>query len=291
MFHGLSAFPLTPVNENEIDEAALAGLIQQLVTAGVDSIGVLGSTGSYAYLSRDERRRVLTRAVAEGGDIPVMAGIGALRTREVLQLADDAQQAGAQALLLAPVSYQPLTEEEVFTLFADVSRASSLPICVYDNPGTTHFTFSDELHQRIAQFHNVASIKIPGGDAAQRAPRLRALLPATVSIGVSGDAFAVGGLTAGCDLWYSVLGGLFPTVCLPIARAALAGDGAQAQALSHRLAPLWALFSRYGSIRVVATLARRLGYTNGFALPRPLLPLDDAGNRAVEDILPLLVSG
>lgn len=106
-----------------------------------------------------------------------MTGIGALRTRDVQQLADDAQQAGAQALLLAPVSYQPLTENDVYQLFAAVSRTSSVPICVYDNPGTTHFTFSDELHAQIAQFHNVKSIKIPGEDAAERTARLRALLP------------------------------------------------------------------------------------------------------------------
>lgn len=68
MFRGLSAFPLTPVSENSVDESAFAVLIQRLVTAGVDSIGVLGSTGSYAYLSRKERRQVLTRALAEAGD-------------------------------------------------------------------------------------------------------------------------------------------------------------------------------------------------------------------------------
>ncbi|MGF7001169.1 dihydrodipicolinate synthase/N-acetylneuraminate lyase [Paraburkholderia sp. GAS32] len=85
----------------------------------------------------------------------------------------------------------------------------SVPLCVYDNPGTTHFEFTDELHGRIASLPNVASIKIPGvpsdlGEAVARVNRLRALIPSNVSIGVSGDAFGATGLNAGCDAWYSV---------------------------------------------------------------------------------------
>ena len=51
IFEGLSAFPLTPMDEHAIDEAAFVGLVARLAEAGVDSIGALGSTGSYAYLS------------------------------------------------------------------------------------------------------------------------------------------------------------------------------------------------------------------------------------------------
>ena len=57
MFSGLSAFPLTPMDETGIDEAAFTTLISRLASAGVDSIGALGSTGSYAYLNRDERNQ------------------------------------------------------------------------------------------------------------------------------------------------------------------------------------------------------------------------------------------
>ena len=77
---GLSAFPLTPVTDDPtggIDEAAFSRLIARLAEARVDSITVLGSTGSYAYLNADERRRVIELAVAAAGDVPVIAGIGA----------------------------------------------------------------------------------------------------------------------------------------------------------------------------------------------------------------------
>lgn len=114
---GLSAFPLTPIADDTVDERAFARIVERLATGDVDSITALGSTGSYAYLDRDERRRAVELAVAAAGEVPVLAGIGHVRTREVLLHADDAQAAGAAALLLAPVTYQALTDDEVFQLF------------------------------------------------------------------------------------------------------------------------------------------------------------------------------
>lgn len=99
MLTGLSAFPLTPMDEQGIDEAAFIRLVERLAGAGVDSLGVLGSTGNYAYLTPSERRRIARLAVAHAGNVPVIIGISALRTRDVLELADDAQEAGASALL------------------------------------------------------------------------------------------------------------------------------------------------------------------------------------------------
>lgn len=60
LFTGLSAFPLTPFRDDQVDEGAFVGLIRRLATSGVDSITVLGSTGSYAYLNADERARLLS---------------------------------------------------------------------------------------------------------------------------------------------------------------------------------------------------------------------------------------
>ena len=276
MFSGLSAFPLTPMNEVRIDETAYDRLIQRLASAGVDSIGALGSTGNYAYLSRQERARVARLAVSHAGDVPVIVGIGALRSKDVLLLAEDAQQAGAAAVLLAPVSYQPLTEDEVYRLYETVSNAISVPLCVYDNPRTTQFAFSDRLLGRIAQLPNVASMKIPGvstdlAETQVRVERLRALVPPEVSIGVSVDAFAAAGLSAGCDLWYSVIGGLFPNAALQITRAAQSGDHDRARQLSSKLDPLWQLFARHnGSLRCMAAAAELMGLVDQPCLPLPL---------------------
>jgi 4-hydroxy-tetrahydrodipicolinate synthase len=278
MFHGLSAFPLTPMNENGIAETAFVHLVERLVEAGVDSICALGSTGSYAYLTLAERMHVAQLAIDRAAGVPVMIGIGALRTRDVLALARHAQEAGAAGVLLAPVSYQKLTDDEVFGLYETVTRSLSIPLCVYDNPGTTHFDFSDQLHGRIAQLPHVGSIKIPGvpvdPDAAiDRVQRLRNLIPSHITIGVSGDRFGATGLNAGCEAWYSAIGGLFPKAALAITRAAQAGNAEEAVRLSGHLEPLWEMFSQHGSLRVVAAAAELSGLVASPSLPLPLKAL------------------
>lgn len=290
MFHGLSAFPLTPMNEDAIDEAAFARLLERLALARVDSICVLGSTGNYAYLSMAERKRLAELALDHASDVPMMVGIGALRTRDVLALAEHAQKAGAGAVLLAPVSYQKLTDEEVFGLYEAVTRSLSVPLCVYDNPGTTHVTFSDELHGRIAQLPRVGSIKIPGvpaeAEAArERVQRLRALIPPHVTIGVSGDAHGAAGLNAGCDAWYSAIGGLLPAPLLAITRAAQAGNAGEASRLSGHLQPLWALLQRHGSLRVAAAAAELLGLVASPSLPLPLQALAGEDRQQLSRVL------
>ncbi|KRF44026.1 dihydrodipicolinate synthase family protein [Paenibacillus sp. Soil787] len=81
MFTGLAAFPLTPMNERGINEQALIQLLKRLTSAKVDSFGVLGSTGSYVYLNREELLRVTQLVMEYAEGIPVMIGISTLRTK------------------------------------------------------------------------------------------------------------------------------------------------------------------------------------------------------------------
>ena len=291
MFTDLSAFPLTPLHDDSIDERAYAGLIERLAAAGVDSITALGSTGSYAYLNPDERRRAARIALRNAGEVPVFVGVGALRTSQVLDLARDAEQAGASGLLVAPVSYQSLTDDEVYGLYEELAEATPLPVIVYDNPGTTHFEFSDALYSRVAQLPNIVSIKIPGlpadPDAArERVGRIRAAVPDRVTVGISGDRSAATGLNAGCDAWYSVIAGTVPEPALTITRAARSGDAATATAESERLQPLWDLFAEHGgSFRVVAAIAELAGLVKPNSIPRPLRGLrGDARERVARVI-------
>ena len=278
MFTGLSAFPLTPLDAaGSIDEPAFERLVGRLAEAGVDSIGALGSTGSYAYLTREERARVAQLAVGAAGDVPVMVGIGAVRTEHVLAHAHDAQVAGAAAVLLAPVGYQALTEDEVYGLYADVTAELSVPLCVYDNPGTTHFAFSDDLHARVAALGGVRAIKLPGDGVAARIATLRPRVPEHVALGMSGDWFAAAALAGGADVWFSVIGGLFPEAALAIVR--------EGEPASERLEPLWALFRRHGSVRVMGTAAALLGLAGERNLPRPLRLLEGDARAELEAAL------
>ncbi|HWK46539.1 MAG TPA: dihydrodipicolinate synthase family protein [Stellaceae bacterium] len=289
LFEGLSAFPITPTDANgRVDLEALRGLLARLLAAGVDSIGLLGSTGSYPYLTRAERRRTIEAAVEQArGRIPILVGIGALRTDEAVRLSQDAEAAGAAAGLLAPVSYTPLNDDEVFEHFATVARASSLPLCIYDNPGTTHFAFSPALIGRLSQLPNLHAVKSPAPGAETIADHLRGLrevIPKGFSLGCSVDWHATEALLAGAGTWYSVAGGLFPEPCLKIVRAALSGEAAEARRLNAEMRPLWDIFKQFSSLRVVYAAANLLDICHAVP-PRPILPLPDAAQRKVAEVI------
>ncbi|MEG3135108.1 dihydrodipicolinate synthase family protein [Rouxiella sp. T17] len=293
MLKGLCAFPLTPLKDGEIDEKAFTLLIENLLEANVDSIGALGSTGSYAYLTREQRKHATEWAVKAAGKLPVITSIGSVRFEEVLQLADDAQKAGVSGVLMAPVSYQKLRSEEVFELYRLVTRELSVPLCLYDNFSTTGFEFTDELLIELAQLPNMGSIKLGSlpatrDEAERRLTRLRSAIPSTVTLGISGDAQSPRGLLAGCDVWYSVLGGLFPRYTRRLARAAMAGDEALVNRLSQKLDPLWALFARHGSLRVVAAMAEMQGKVQAPCLPKPLNALQGTERALLQQALQTL---
>lgn len=276
MFRGVSAFPLTPLSGGQFDEQAFIKLLRPLVEAGVNSLGILGSTGSYAYLTLEERARITRCAVEHADGIPVMVSIGALRLDDILRLADDAQSAGVQGVLMAPVSYQRLTEDEVYRLYETVTRQLSVPLCVYDNPATTGFAFSNAFMLAVAALPHIGSVKF--GRLPEDFSRLRAAIPESVTMGISGDWQAAAALKTGFDVWYSVIAGVFPQTALAIARSTECAE-------SDRLEPLWELFRRYGSLRVMAAAAEIKGKVAAPALPFPLQTIGGEPREALARII------
>lgn len=274
-FDGLIAYPITPAGaDGRVDTPALQRLLDRLAVAGVQGVGLLGSTGTYPYLTRAERRRATEAAVETlAGRVPLLVGVGALRTDEAVALASDARSAGADAGLLAAVSYIPLRDDEVFAHYEAVA-ASGLPICIYDNPGTTGFTFSPALIARLSQVPGIQAAKIPAPEANGPAAlaALRAGCAPGFRVGCSVDARAAEALLAGADAWHSVAAGLFPRACLAVSAAARAGDAAEARRLNSAMQPLWDLFAAHTSLRVIYAAAGHLSLCTT-ALPRPLLPL------------------
>ncbi|NEJ72267.1 dihydrodipicolinate synthase family protein [Rhizobium phaseoli] len=284
-FHGLSAFPPTPADiDGRVDTESLCRLLEPLCEAGVASIGLLGSTGIYAYLTREERRRAVEAAVeCVNGRVPILVGVGALRTDHAQDLASDAEAAGVDALLLAPVSYSPLTQDEAYEHFLAVTKAAKLPLCIYNNPGTTHFTFSRDLLQRLSAIETIRAVKMPLPADGDLQGELAALREETnLAIGYSGDWGAGQALLSGADAWYSVIGGLLPRIALALTKAAMAGNGEETHRLDRLFQPLWETFKAFGSIRVIYMLVEHLSLGRA-ELPRPLLPLGSADRQRVLD--------
>lgn len=293
MFHGLSAFPLTPLDASGgIDTRTLGRILEEIVAAGPASIGLLGSTGGYAYLSSEQRRNVLRVAVeVVAGRVPLLVGVGAIRTEEAVALAGDAKAAGADGLLLAPVSYLPLTDQEVFEHVKAVAETGRLPLCIYNNPTTTRFTFGEDLIGRLAALPHVAAVKMPlpaDRDIAGELARLRACGNHGLAIGYSGDWGCAEALLDGADAWFSVAAGLLPAPAVALTRAAQAGNRSEVRRIDAAFHRLWALFQTHGSFRVMHSLAGLCGF-GVLVPPRPILPLpasvEDEIRGALTDLL------
>ncbi|WP_031393073.1 dihydrodipicolinate synthase family protein [Sphingomonas sp. STIS6.2] len=289
LFNGLSAFPPTPADtDGVVDTATLGVLIERLVEAGVDSICLPGSTGIYAYLDRAERVRAVAAAVEAVNDqVPLLIGVGALRSSWAVELARDAERAGASGLLLAPVSYAALTDREVAAHYRAVAGATALPLCIYNNPSTTNFTFSEALIAELASVPGIEAIKMPlpaESDYAGELARLRARTPETFSIGYSGDWGVAPSLLAGGDAFYSAVAGLLPDPMLRLTRAAQRGDAEETGTIDAAFAPLWALCKAHGSLRIMYAIAGRLSLAIGDP-PLPVMRVQAGVVAAVEAAL------
>ncbi|QPB24618.1 dihydrodipicolinate synthase family protein [Rhizobium sp. 007] len=286
---GLSKFPITPMKrDGQIAADALRGLIARLCAAEVDSIGLLGSTGTHTDLARKERRRALALALEEtGGRLPVVVGVGALRTDEDVRLAQDSKALGA-AGLLATVSYAPSRRMKSSSTSRPLPMRAVCQSFIYDNPGTTHFRFTPALVGRLAKVSGTVAIKNPTDKSDEIGGHLagqRGITPDDFSIGYSGDWNATEAMICGADTWYSVL-----------------AEGGHAQHLSpHRNGcsnrrycrsaparcrpePVWDLFRQFSSLRSVYALADSLGISQAEP-PRPILPLSELA-QAQDCLLP-----
>lgn len=288
LFSGLSAFPITPMTSGgEVIAPDLQRLVRRIEAGGAASVGLLGSTGTYMFLSRDERRRAVAAAVEVAVSIPIIVGVGAMRTDEAQALAHDAATEGAAGLLLAPVSYTPLTEEEVFRHFLAVASATDLPLCIYSNPGTTNLTFSPDLVARLTAIPSIAAIKLPlpaNGSIASDLAAFRAAAP-ELSIGYSGDWGCKEALLAGADCWYSVAGGLFPEQAAALTAAAMKNDRETADRCDDVFVDLWKLFREQGSLRLMYAAANMMGLTQAQP-PKPLQPLEETLQARLARVLP-----
>ncbi|MCG7286461.1 dihydrodipicolinate synthase family protein [Cellulomonas sp. ACRRI] len=271
-------------HEGEVVIDPLERLVDDAVAAGASGVAVLGSTGGWPYLTAGERRLVVEAAVeAAAGRLPVVAGVGAFTTDEVIVHTIVAERAGASAVLLPTLAYLPLTDDEVLGLVADVADAARVPVWLYHNPVSTTFRYSVETLVRAAQVPGVGGVKDRGSDAGElrdRVAALRAAVPDTVEVGCSGDVLGVEGLLAGAHTWHSGLASVLPAWYVAVAHAAAAGRADEARARMARLAPVAELVASLGGPRAVHALAGVLGTDLG-RLPAPLRPVDDAGTAAL----------
>ena len=146
--HGIIAYPVTPFAADPaatIDTEKLSALVDRLVVAGVHAIAPLGSTGELAYLDEAEFDTVVdTTIAAVDGRVPVVVGVSDVTTAKTTRRAQYAQRAGADAVMVLPVSYWKLSEREILQQFLSIGDAIGIPIMMYNNPATSGVDMSPD---------------------------------------------------------------------------------------------------------------------------------------------------
>src|ERR671934_2488251 len=139
-FHGVLPALITPFTEDgsAIDTDSLAAIVDRLIDAGVAGLVPGGSTGEFTTLTNSERRQLVEATVeAAAGRVPVVAGTGALSTRETVELSVHAERAGAAAVMVVPPFYDAPKWHELKAHYEAVADAIQIPIMYYNLPSAT----------------------------------------------------------------------------------------------------------------------------------------------------------
>ena len=152
MFKGLMPAMVTPFDERgEVDLEATEAVVERFIDAGVDGISPLGSTGESTHLAADERRRFTEDVVRiVGGRVPLVVGVGAAGTKEMVEFARHAEDVGADAVLVVSPFYWKVGKEALFRHFAAVAESVNIPVVIYNLPMLTGIDLSPSLIARIA---------------------------------------------------------------------------------------------------------------------------------------------
>ena len=283
--HGIVAYPITPFGEAGIDTDRLAGLVDTMVNAGVHAIAPLGSTGESAYLSFEEWKAVVDATVAAvAGRVPVVVGSSDLTTAGTVARAEYAQEAGATAVMVIPVSYWALNEREIVQHYTSVSDAISIPIMAYNNPATSGIDMSPTLlNQMFESVANVKMVKESTGDI-QRMLDLKELSSGELPFYNGSNPLVLKALLAGASGWCTAAPCLRPAPAIALYEAAAAGDTARATEIYEELLPLLSFIVSKGLPTAVKSGLDIMGEPAG--VPRlPLLPLDAENRTQLESIL------
>jgi 4-hydroxy-tetrahydrodipicolinate synthase len=228
----------TPFKHEQIDEAVFARFCQWQIGQGVWGLVVNGTTGEAPTLTLDEQRRLIRIAVdAAQGQVPVIAGVGSNATAHVVELAHNAERAGADGLLVVTPYYNKPSQEGLYRHFHAVHDATALPLLLYDVPSRTGCTLTLDTIARLAELPRIIGLKDATGDLT-RPIALRRMLGERFRLLSGDDATALDYFGLGGDGCISVLSNAVPKLCNRLFLACFCGEPEEARALERRLRPL-----------------------------------------------------
>ena len=279
MFTGTGTALVTPFRaDGSLDEATLRRLVQRQIDAGIDFLVPCGTTGESPTLTHEEHLRVVEITVELAkGKVPVLAGAGGYNTAEVISLARELTDLGADGILSVTPYYNKPTQEGLFQHYRAIAEAISLPIILYSVQGRTGVNIETGTVNRLAGIENIVGIKEASGNVSQMAAILNAV-PDDFIVLSGDDAITLPLIALGGRGVISVVSNEIPREMSQLTRLALQGDFQGAREIHRRFHPLMEInFVESNPIPVKAALAEM-----GLLKPVWRLPLvpPKAENRA-----------
>ena len=178
-FSGSYTVTVTPFTEGgkSIDYPAWGRFLDWQLASGVPGIIILGTTGEFLTITDDERGAFVEATVKHiAGRIPVLVGAMNAYTPNAVRNAKQAQDLGADGLMIIPPYYYTPTEDEIFNYYKAICEGCDLPIMLYNNPYTSNVDMSAKLVGRLTRaFDQIRYIK----EASQRIERIHAIIRET----------------------------------------------------------------------------------------------------------------
>lgn len=284
-FEGVYPYLVSPIAaDGSVDAPVLTRLCDDLIEAGVHGLVPLGSTGEFAYLSWPQRRRVVEVVVAAArGRVPVIAGVAATTTAEVVRQTHEMAGLGADAILAILEAYFPLSDDGVYDYFAAVAAATPLPIVLYTNPNFQRADLSLPVIERLSRIENIRAIK----DASNNTGRLLSIINrvegrmqvCAASAHIPACVMLIGGVG-----WMAGPACLVPRQSVELYELCRAGNWSGAMALQARLWDLNQAFARHNLAACIKGGLVMQGYAVGVPLA-PQAPLSPAGQLEVRNAL------
>ncbi|MHC5306753.1 4-hydroxy-tetrahydrodipicolinate synthase [Bartonella sp. LJL80] len=283
MLKGALTALITPFDQNgNVDEKAFCDFVEWQVKQGINGVVPVGTTGESPTLSHEEHKRVVELCVDQVAKrVPVVAGAGSNSTDEAVELAEHAEKAGADAVLVVTPYYNKPNQRGMYAHFSAVAKAISIPVIIYNIPGRSIIDMTAETMAKLhGDFKNIIGVKDATGKI-ERASEQRQLCGSDF-VQLSGDDSTALGFNAqggiGC---ISVSSNVAPKLCADLHAACNNGDYAKALKLNDLLMPLNRALFIEPSPAGVKYAAERLGLC-GCLVRSPIVPLEEATKRIID---------
>ena len=240
MLKGSLVALITPMNQDgSINYEQLHDLIDWHIENGTDGIVAVGTTGESATLPVEEHLAVIEATVKHVSKrIPVIAGTGANNTVEAIALSKAAEQAGADYTLSVVPYYNKPSQEGIYQHFKAIAEATSIPMVIYNVPGRTVVSMSNDTILRLAEIPNIIGVKEASGNIGNNIELINSV-PEGFAVFSGDDPTGLPFMLCGGHGVVTVAANVAPKLFADMCRAALEGDIATARRLNEQLIPIY----------------------------------------------------